>query len=338
MKIRTAAQDKVLDILLEMRRPTKRTKEDLDLLNIAETLHQFSSSAVNGEHLWLGVIYTNMIHHFRERGHDFNLPDSTPTPRANKWKQTVLKVITPLLEAAKDMWTLKETSRREALLGASLPDSRRQHELHQRRRGDIRSWLKRLEHKVGTLRRPPVQALNIDTTPTADLLRETASNLHPTYTRLTPARVIPPPPKPTTRWKNTLIQDHFKLNRTNSANMIKKNLRPDGRMPNLRTLETGRWDNSIDLDWLPPKSSEDAESEQELPERQLATIATDERVDRVDRDNIYLANYLNNTNIPNLAACCTINNTLISCDSTGDSRSSFNNLAEDDATKRRGVG
>ena len=120
-----------------MRRPTKKTKTDTELLNIAETLHDFSSTAVNGEHLWLGIIYTNMIHHFQERGLDFNLQDSKSTPRANKWKRTVLQVIKPLLEAAKEMRKLKESSRRETLLGGLSREARRQRELANRRRGDI---------------------------------------------------------------------------------------------------------------------------------------------------------------------------------------------------------
>ena len=91
----------------------------------------------------------------------------------------------------KEMWTLKETSRQEALLGRSLPGTSQQ-ELNQRRRGDVRSWLKRLEHKVGVLRKLPGQMINIDTSPTVDLLRETPTTLHTIYNRLTPTKVIPP--------------------------------------------------------------------------------------------------------------------------------------------------
>jgi hypothetical protein len=42
----------------------KKTKKDHDLLHMAEMLQEFAAAAVHGEHLWLGVIYTNMIHHF----------------------------------------------------------------------------------------------------------------------------------------------------------------------------------------------------------------------------------------------------------------------------------
>ena len=86
MTIRTEVQDKVLDILLEMRRPTKKIKVDLDLLINVETLHDYSSMAVNGEHLWLGIIYTDMMHQFYERDLDFNLLDSKATLRAKNGK------------------------------------------------------------------------------------------------------------------------------------------------------------------------------------------------------------------------------------------------------------
>jgi len=130
--VRDTAQSKVAAILLELRQPTtKNTKFDADLVNIAETLQQFASSAIHGEHLWLGVIYTNMIAHLQERGLDFPLVDSKTTPRANKWKQVVLQIITPLMEGAKEMWAIKETSRREVLLGdaALTPAQRRSRDL-----------------------------------------------------------------------------------------------------------------------------------------------------------------------------------------------------------------
>ena len=117
--------------------PKKKTNEDLDLLNIAETLHDFSSTAANGKHLWLGLIFKNMIHHFQERGLDFTLQDSKSTSTANKWKRKIFQVIKPLLEAANEMWKLKKSSSRETLLGGSVPDARRQRDLTNRRRGDI---------------------------------------------------------------------------------------------------------------------------------------------------------------------------------------------------------
>jgi len=36
---------------------TKRIKKDPDLLHMAETFQEFSTAAVHGEHLWLGIIY-----------------------------------------------------------------------------------------------------------------------------------------------------------------------------------------------------------------------------------------------------------------------------------------
>jgi len=96
---------------------SKKTKKDPDLLHMAEILQEFASAAVHGEHLWLGNIYTNMIHHFQQQGLDFNLLSFRPCPRSNRWKQLVLKIISPLLMAAKAMWKIKEDSRREVLLG-----------------------------------------------------------------------------------------------------------------------------------------------------------------------------------------------------------------------------
>jgi len=78
---------------------SKRTKKDLDHLHMAEMLHEFASVAVHGEHLWLGVIYTNMIHHFQQHGLDFKITSSRPCPRSNRWKQLVIKIIKPLLTA-----------------------------------------------------------------------------------------------------------------------------------------------------------------------------------------------------------------------------------------------
>ena len=348
--VRNAAHDKVLDVLLELRRPTKKAKlpADADLLNIAETLHEFASSAVNGEHLWLGVIYTNMIHHLREQGHDFTLIDAQTTPRANKWKKTVIQVITPLLEAAKEMWQIKESSRRETLLGV-LPDNGRVNALRQRQRGDIRSWLMRLEHKVGALAHTTEAAHCIDTTPSAELLRETSTTRTP-LRRLAPAIVRPSVPRPQiptaprTRWRNTLIQDHFPLNRDNSRKMIRKNLPPNGQMPNLRTLETGRWGNSIDLEWLPPKISEGT---QELEESKMETVETDRVVREAYHNNTNNNNDNNNTNSNNnnhtnsffVCDFCTSSNCFNSlCGSDSRSRSNCNNKEVDDATKRRGVG
>jgi len=67
-------------------------------------LHEFASSAaVYGEHLWLGVIYINMIHRFQQHGLDFNIPTSKPCSLSNRYKQLVVMIIKPLLTAAKAM-------------------------------------------------------------------------------------------------------------------------------------------------------------------------------------------------------------------------------------------
>jgi len=81
------ANAQVAAILLELRQPThKGIKFNPDLVNIAEILLEFASSAFHGVHLWLGVINTNMIAHLEVRGLDFSLPDSKTTPRAKLWK------------------------------------------------------------------------------------------------------------------------------------------------------------------------------------------------------------------------------------------------------------
>ena len=118
--------------------------------------------------------------------------------------------------------------------------------------------------------------------------------------------------------------------------MIRKNLPPNGRMPNLRTFDTGRWGDSLDLEWLPPKLPEGRGEESEtVPDTEPWEPLTDTRVDSVDRDTIYVNNNTTNNNI----AACSNNSSFISRDNhSSSSRSSFNNLAEDDATKRRGVG
>ena len=109
---------------------------------MSENLHDFASTAIHGEHLWLGVIFANMIHHTQQLGCDFNLPDSKPNTRSNKWKCTVIKVITSLMEAAKEMWAIKETSRHETLLGCLTDDEKRKLALHKKHDGDIWKWFK----------------------------------------------------------------------------------------------------------------------------------------------------------------------------------------------------
>jgi len=112
------------------------TKFDAYLVNIIETMQQFASSAIHGKHLWLGVIYSNMIAHLQERGPDFPLVDSKTTPRANKWKKEVLKIITPRKKGAKEMWAIKETSSRQVQFGdaALMPANLKTRDLQRRQR------------------------------------------------------------------------------------------------------------------------------------------------------------------------------------------------------------
>ena len=138
-----------------MRRPTKKFKKDFE--------HCWDASS------FLGVMFTNTIHHFQEIGLDSFLHDSKPTPRANKWKNTVLQVITPLMEAAKEMWKVKEISRGEILLdGLPTVANRRQTDLRQRQRDD---WHPLVTKKVGSSKHVTETSQNIDTTSTIELLR-----------------------------------------------------------------------------------------------------------------------------------------------------------------------
>jgi len=66
--IQRNAESQVTDIIIELREPTtNRTKKNPDLLHMVETLQEFTSAAIYGEHLWLGVVYTNMIHQLSPR-------------------------------------------------------------------------------------------------------------------------------------------------------------------------------------------------------------------------------------------------------------------------------
>ena len=115
--VRSAAEDKVQDILRELRHPsTKKAKRDPKLVSMAKILSGFASTAVNGEYLWLGIIYTNVTNHLKEQGLDFEVSQPKPCTRSNKLKKTVISIISSLLEAAKEMWAIKKPSRREAFL------------------------------------------------------------------------------------------------------------------------------------------------------------------------------------------------------------------------------
>jgi hypothetical protein len=343
--VRQAAERQVQDLLLELRQPThKRTKKDPDLLHLAETLDHFATSAVHGEHLWLGIIYTNMIHHFQEHGLTFPITDHKISPRANRWKQMVLKIISPLLKAAKEMWSIKESSRRETLLGVPTDADRVRHARTARHRADIRSWFSRLEHKVGQIRYRSEQSHNIDTTRTDDLLRPFPSSPLVTM-RL--RRNLPPLPAPSApppvRWRVTRMQEYFSLNRQHSSVMMTKQPLPNGSIPRAyeRSLFTGKWDNGIDLSWLPAKQAEGMDnSHGPRPSSEPTQDGYGIPLCNIDitsssSPNSHSSNSSNNLfnfNSINISS----NSSFIFRDS--DSRSTASNSSEDDATKRRGVG
>ena len=68
--------------------------------------------------------------------------------------------------------------------------------------------------------------------------------------------------------------------------MMPKNLPPNGRMPNLRTLESGRGDNSIDLGWLSPKIDE----ERAQDEHGHVTKPMEIVVDTVESEHVLTSN------------------------------------------------
>jgi len=53
---------------------------------MAEILHEFAVAAVHGEYFWLGVIYTNMIHHFQQHDLDFDITTTKLCATSNRWK------------------------------------------------------------------------------------------------------------------------------------------------------------------------------------------------------------------------------------------------------------
>ena len=142
-------------------------------------------------------------------------------------KQLVLKIISPLLTAAKAMWKLKEDSRREVLLGVPTAAEKIQLARQKKKHGDIRRWLKRVQHKVDHLQHVTEAHQDIDSTSTLDLLSEPPPPSPRARTRLrrtlTPQEILPPHPAPIVRWRTTTIQDFFSLTREHSKKMIAKN-------------------------------------------------------------------------------------------------------------------
>ena len=178
-----------------------------------------------------------MTHHLQEQGLDFPITSYKACAKSNRWKQTVLHTITPLLDAAKEMWTIKETSRREAFLREPTAEEKLLQVQRNRRRGDIRSWFSRITDKTGSLRR----RLNKTSTPIL----------------ATPPLMVPPP-KDKPRWTNSTIQEYFRVNREHSREMIQKNSEKKVHFP--RSFLVNLRDNG-ELDWLPPKQVEDDDTE-----------------------------------------------------------------------------
>ena len=65
-----------------------------------------------------------------------------------------------------------------------------------------------------------------------------------------------------------------------SASSTLKNFPPNRRMLNLRTLESGRWGNNIDLEWLPPKIDEERTKGEDGCSTEPMEIDVDSRLDR----------------------------------------------------------
>jgi hypothetical protein len=334
--LRRHAEAQVSDIIMELRVPTiKRTKRDPDLIHMAETLQGFASAAVHGEHLWLGVIYTNMIHHLQQHGLDFEFTTTKPCPRSNRWKQLVLKIIKPLLAAATAMWQIKEDSRRETLLGVPTAAERVSLARQKKHQGDIRKWFRRVQHKVGSLQHLTEDRLDIDHSDTADLLAETPTvPLHTTRLRRTATPTPAPPPPPAVRWRTTTIQDFFPLTRDNSKKMIAKNPLPNGQLPFLRRLRLDS-DMDLDLSWLPPKETEEMERGPGSETAEALNIVDRSWNSSSSSSSGSSSSSSSSNSSSNLFSSIGSNNFIFR---VSDSRSSLCNEGVDDSTKRRGVG
>jgi len=124
------------------------------------------------------------------------------------------------------MWKFKEDSKQEVLLGVPTAAEKIQLARQKKKHGDIRSWLKRVQHKVGHLQHVTEAHHDIDSTSTLDLLSEPPSPRARTRLRRTPTtrETLPPQPAPTVRWRTTTIHDFFPLTREHSGKkMIAEN-------------------------------------------------------------------------------------------------------------------
>jgi hypothetical protein len=123
--------------------------------------------------------------------------------------------------------------------------------------------------------------------------------------------------------------------------MMHKQPQLNGSIPRAynRSLRTGRWDNGIDLSWLPLKQDDPIEdsSRSGLGTGSEADWTASSASPNCDSgsSNSSSTSSSNNAFSINLINMCN-NSSFIFRDS--DSRSTSSNLGEDDSTKRRGVG
>jgi len=150
---------------------------------MAETLQEFASAAVHSEHLWLGVIYTNMIHHFQKHDLDFDITTRKPCARSNLfWKQ--LDGNNLYSRSSNLFWQLPKRcgrSRRipDVKLGVPTAAERVSLARQKKQQGDIRKWFKRVKHKVESLQHLTEGQRDTDRYDAADLLVETpTTTLH----------------------------------------------------------------------------------------------------------------------------------------------------------------
>jgi len=141
----------------------------------------------------------------------------------------VLKVITLLLEAAKELRAIKEISRLENLLRRRTEKDLLAQARHRPRQASLRNWFDRHVQKLGTLKHS-LAPLDIDTASVTDLLSDInqSRTISPKLTRIVKTSFSTSTSKP--RWENKHIQDSFKLNRTHRKDIRTKNLPPNGKL------------------------------------------------------------------------------------------------------------
>jgi len=111
------------------------------------------------------------------------------------------------------MWKIKEDSRREVLLGVPTAADRIQLVRQTKQQGDVRRWIKRVQHKVGYLQHVAEDHQDIDQMNTVALLHKPPLPPTQARTRLrrtTASPKTPTPSAPKIRWRTT-IQHFFPL-------------------------------------------------------------------------------------------------------------------------------